>query len=702
MANATLTGSMRLVGCFLTGIVLYHFLGHGFSFAGEAVVFLLLLFLGLGWLALRKPLVRYRRWAGVAGMATVIAFSFCTSYLKNTPQTLPVAPQKITHYRLTLVKGVAVKPTSVSSVGRVDAVLAQGKWHAASGQVAVFFPRSAKTDTLRYGQELLVQGTLVPPKPPANPHQFDYRRYLALKHIAWQAYLPNSTWVPMGYAPPSRVVAVSLQVRKTLEQAFQEHITPRREKALAYALVLGVQDDLDTAIRNAYARTGTMHVLAVSGLHVALLYGVLLLFLKPFGRDKTSRLVVFLVTVGVVWFYAFMTGLSASVLRSVCMFSLVEVGRVLRRRASILNTLAVVALALLLYEPNFLFDVGFQLSFLAVAGIVLLQPLFLQIWHPEHRAIKAGWQLLSISVAAQLATLPLSLHYFHQFPVYFWVGNLVAVPLSSGALYLGIAFMLFFWVPGLNVVLGRLLEWTLWAMNEGLLWLEQWPASVLDGFVITPGQVLALYLLMICLVLFLVRRQLPWLAVAVLCLTFFSGTELAKAYHLRDSSELVLHSVRRSSATSVVQGRQVNFLADSAFYAQPQLFSYQVQPYWWAKGVRDEIRLRPDSSEVPQKLKVARQLLPEGNQLVVWQGKKLFWLKRLPKQAGQPLPLDAVVLQHNVWAPAERLQSFTTARTIVLDQTNSRWYTGKKATELRAAGYRVHVLEEQGAWRLVL
>ncbi|RNI22640.1 ComEC/Rec2 family competence protein [Rufibacter latericius] len=700
MAKTSLAGSFRLLGSFIAGIILYHFIGRDFSFAGEATAFFVVLFLGLGWFALKRPLVRYRRLAGLAGMLAVAAFAFWGTSVKNRPQTLLVPSQEITHYRITLVKAVALKPKTVSSVGRVEAVLSGGKWYPANGQVAVFLPRSQSADSFHYGQQLLVQGSLTPPSKPANPFQFDYRRYLALKHIQWQAYLPEGTWLVLGIDPPSSVVALSLKIRKQLENAFGQHIRSKRELTIAHALVLGVQDDLDASLRNAYARTGTMHVLAVSGLHVGLLYGVLLFFLKPLRRGKTSKVFIFLLVIGVVWFYAFVTGLSASVLRSVCMFSLVELGLLLRRKSSILNTLAVVALGLLLYEPNFLFDVGFQLSFLAVAGIVLLQPLSLKLWYPERKPVRLVWELLAISIAAQLATFPLSLYYFHQFPVYFWVANLVAVPLTSLGLYIGVAFMMLFWVPMVNTVLSWLLEKALWVLNEVLLWLEHWPKAVLEGFVITPGQIIALYLLIFAVVLFLVQKKLQWLRVGVLCLAFISGTELAEAHRQRRSRELVIHSARRSSVVSVLQGRQVAFLADSSFFAQPQLFSYQVQPYWWAKGVRQETPFRPDFLKTGSK-QLHSYETPEGNRLVVWHGKRLLWLRKMPKALESPLALDAVVLQHNVWSPVERLQTFCTARFVLLDQTNARRYTTRKAAELRAAGYRVHVLEEQGALRLV-
>ncbi|WP_192821386.1 ComEC/Rec2 family competence protein [Rufibacter sp. LB8] len=703
MPKLVITGTLRLVGSFVVGILLYHSIGRGFPFAWEAAAFFMLLFGLLAWRAFQKPLARNRTRAGVAGLAAVAAVSFWGTSLKNKPANLPVPLAEITHYQITFSKSVALKPTSVSSVGQVQAVRANGKWYKASGKVAVFLPRSESADSLKYGQQLLVKGSLQTPAEPANPYQFNYKRYLGLQHIQWQVYLNDGTWQAIGYEPPSLLVSLSLQVRKKLERAFKAQIPTKRELTIAQALILGVQDDLDAATRNAYARTGTMHVLAVSGMHVGLLYGALLLFLKPMARGRKGKLLVFLVIVGVVWFYAFVTGMSASVLRSVTMFSLLELGKVLRRKASILNTLAVVAMVLLLYEPNFLFDVGFQLSFLAVAGIVLLQPLFLQVWNPERRMVRWVWELFAISVAAQLATFPLSLFYFHQFPVYFWAANLLAVPATSLGLYVGLAFMAFFWVPGLNVILAKVLQGLLWILNEFLLLVEFWPGAVLDGFVITPGQTVALYLFIGAAIMFLVYRKLAWLTFSVMCLAFLSGTELAEAQRLRRTQELVLHSVRKSSAVSLVQGRSVHFMADSAFRAQPQNFTYNVQPYWWAKDIKNEDAwFGAHFQNGAQKQEIAQHETDQGNRILVWRGKRLLWLKRLPRAVQKPLQVDAIVLQQNVWTTPDKLKSMFSTRLVVLDQTNARWYVQRKKQELQQAGYTVHLLEEDGAWHIRL
>ena len=221
---------------------------------------------------------------------------------------------------------------------------------------------------------------------------------------------------------------------------------------------------MDAATKLAYASTGTTHIMAVSGLQVGLLFAALTWGLQAlFGRVRGFRLWSALLGLAVIWSYAFLTGLSASVLRATVMFTFVIAGRALGRQEMIFNTLAVAAFALLVWNPFLVVDVGFQLSFLAVLSIVYLQPriagwlavepYFYARQHPWHSRVRRRswqvggwaldkiWQATALSLAAQVATFGLGLYYFHQFPLSFLVSNLVAVPISSGAVYVGLALL---------------------------------------------------------------------------------------------------------------------------------------------------------------------------------------------------------------------------------------------------------------------
>src|SRR5690606_851837 len=203
-----------------------------------------------------------------------------------------------------------------------------------------------------------------------------------------------------------------------------------------------------------------------------------------------------------------------SVLRAAVMFSIVAGAQILQKRSNMYNTLAVAAFVLLCFSPFYLLDVGFQLSFLAVLAIVYLQPRIYKLWQPENRAAVMLWQLTSVSLAAQIGTFPLGLYYFHQFPVYFLVSNLFAVPLATVVLYNGLAVVFFFWIPGLNIALTKLMQGLLWLLNESMLWLEKWPGAVINRIPFSGLETVLIYLFIFVLLIFLARRKLSYFAAA--------------------------------------------------------------------------------------------------------------------------------------------------------------------------------------------
>jgi competence protein ComEC len=222
--------------------------------------------------------------------------------------------------------------------------------------------------------------------------------------------------------------------------------------------------------------------LAVSGLHVGIIYSILLLPLTFFKQEGHAlrKSYLFLV-LGLIWIYALMTGFSPSVVRAVVMFSLVTLGQMRKRKPSIWNILAFSALLLLVLDPDIQTDLGFQLSYLAVAGIVGLQPILLRMWAPSNRVLDYFWQMATVTLAAQLITSPLTLHYFHTFPTYFLVANLLIVPLSYIILCAGVPFLLLAWIPILGSLLGVSVDFLLFIQNEITYTLQELPAALWQG-----------------------------------------------------------------------------------------------------------------------------------------------------------------------------------------------------------------------------
>ncbi|RYY06494.1 MAG: ComEC/Rec2 family competence protein, partial [Sphingobacteriaceae bacterium] len=256
-----------------------------------------------------------------------------------------------------------------------------------------------------------------------------------------------------------------------------------------------------------YSKTGTMHVLSVSGMHVALVYIVIDLLLRFLNRKRSGILLKAVISILLIWIYALITGFSPAVCRAAVMITFVICGKTYNRHISMLNILLVSAFMLLLYNPFFITDVGFQLSYLAVFGLIILQPIIENWFDFKHQYVRKLWSLLSISLAAQLITFPISVFYFHQFPVYFLISNLFIVLPSALIMYVGIAFLLFSNIDILAQPLGFLLEKTIVLMNNGLAWIEHIPFGNWNKLWLTVPEYLLLYAIICCCFGWMVHRK---------------------------------------------------------------------------------------------------------------------------------------------------------------------------------------------------
>jgi competence protein ComEC len=687
---------LRIVLFFSAGILTYLQVGKKPGFIFPLFALFLLGYL-LAWvLASRRRSIHINNVAGLAGLGAIALLGFLVTHY----QTGRVQPAHLLHlqepvrYYVGVVEAYTVqKPGSQAATLALRRVAAGGRWRPVTGKVRLTVAKAPGFRTLQYGEVLLVKGAPEPVPPPANPGQFDYRQYLARQQVYHQHYRYPHQYLRLGAEPPNRLVAASLATRDHLDRQLRQYIPGDREYGVATALVLGIKDYLPEDLKTTYAHTGTMHVLAVSGLHVALLFYVLQLLIGRWGRGQAWRLGAFLLLLGIIWFYAFVTALSASVLRAVVMFSFIQASKAFRLPANIYNTLAAAAFTLLVYNPYLLVDVGFQLSFLAVYGIVYLQPRLYRWGQFNTWAGDYLWRLVSTSLAAQLAVLPLSLYYFHQFPVYFLVANLVAVILSNGALLLGFGLLALAGVP----VLARGLGWGISALLQGMNSFSEallrLPGPVISGITLSPAQAWLWYGAMGMVALLLARRRLAYLAGFTALVVGLSAAEVAEARGRQKQALMVVYQVRGATALAFIWHRQAVLLADPAFYAQPRHFQYAVQPHWWQLGV---VRSRRDTL-YSQAAPVGRRLA-DGNVLLSWRGLRVLVCRRPIKYKLHNIKLDYLVLTQNVKFHPESLPNPKRPFVVIMDGSNKSWYQDKWTPVLQARGFRVHRLSRHGAY----
>ena len=273
-----------------------------------------------------------------------------------------------------------------------------------------------------YGDRLMMRTGIRPTEAPKNPEAFDYQRYLKTKGIYHQAFLSSGQWVLLEKDTGNPLLALTYRWRKNLLEILKQHLPTENEYAVASAMLLGSRDHMNEEIKNAYAATGATHVMAVSGLHIGLVFfGIGLLLRLLYWRNTFLRYFKPLAMLAGIWLFALMSGAAPSAMRAAFMFSLIIISQSLHRQGSIYNTLAASAFCLLCFQPGILLEAGFQLSYLAVGGIVFFQPKIYKLWYIENKIGQYFWKMVSVGLAAQIMTFPLCIYYFHQFPLYFWL-----------------------------------------------------------------------------------------------------------------------------------------------------------------------------------------------------------------------------------------------------------------------------------------
>ena len=342
-----------------------------------------------------------------------------------------------------------------NSQARFTAQVLQHNTAAATGKILVTIPKDSinRALDLDVGNLLYVDALLQTRFPVNAPYQFDYGAYLKSKGIFGQIRLTKDSFIKISSDANSSKFSAH-RFRSYLKSKLNHYELSPDSKAITYALLLGERQDLSPQLRQSYVDAGVIHILAVSGLHVGILMLIVQFLLKPLGNQKKTRLLRMLIVLAVIWLFAILTGLSPSVLRAATMFSFLQIGLVYGQRRAGYNALIASALILLLINPNLLLDVGFQLSYTAVFFIMWLYPKLETVWKPKNKILGYYWQLICVSLAAQVGVLPLSLYYFHQFPGLFLIANLVVLPVLGFILIYGILILILAlpeWLPKLMV-----------------------------------------------------------------------------------------------------------------------------------------------------------------------------------------------------------------------------------------------------------
>lgn len=564
-----------------------------------------------------------------------------------------------------------------------------------SGRLMLLMEPTDSTRNIRPGDRLSIVSEVTPVSPPPNPDGFDFRKYLFYKNIHFQSFVKKGQWKPTGLPPNNHLQRWAYDLSCRFVSLFEKNIPSERECAVAVALVIGKKDDISADLRDSYAQTGAMHLLAVSGMHVGLL-ALMLHFLarRIPGKGKTMVLVRNLIPLVGAWAFALITGLSGSILRAAVMFTLTFIGAAWRRDTNLYNTLAGSAFLLLTFDPWLLFDAGFQLSYLAVLGIAIYQRPIAKCWTPRRRWARWAWELNAVSFAAQLSTLPLTLYYFHQFPLYFWLSALIGVPLSSLALPLGMAIFAFGNVPFLNATLGMALSASVWLMNAGILLVQKLPWAVIAVREMSFFEMSMLFGAIACITLAFAKRTALWVLIGMSCYLTMSISQEWRHLQLLRQLHVIAYHLKKASAIEFVEGNKSYVFFDSVAAAHPELLA-PLADHRRSRGVARNF-IVGDSLRANENDDMSA-FWSDGT-FVLFNNKRWGMLTCLPPMPAVPLKLDVLFIRGNPRIKMEDLLQRIDFQELVIDNTNSFSTAQKWKTACEILNKKVWVIKEQGAW----
>ena len=631
---------------------------------------------GISWTVL-KPELR-RKFANVFGyLSFLLLFLFgfiytqlCTEKNQNT-HFIHAIPQKYTYYEVIINSELQATKSGYKAEVKVLKLATDttaNSWQVANGKMMLYFScKDSLIKQLDYGKILIVKGKPTEIMPPMNPEEFDYRNYMANLQIHFYHFVTDKDFVISGEKSLNPFIKYSLIARNYCDKVLRKYIKDDEAYGLATALVLGIKESLTDEVKNAYSNSGIMHILAVSGMHITLLFNMMMYFLKSLRKNPKTKFYVLILALIVLWFYAFITGLSASVLRAVVMFTFILGAELFSHKIKIYNILAVSAFTMCLISPYMLFDVGFQLSYLAVLGIVFFHPLFyrlLSVKFPikkkkEHKYIykirripawllDGTWQIISVSFAAQISTSPIALLYFHQFPNYFLPANLFAIPLSTIIMYAEIALLVCScWdlvFSGFNFVatyLGIITEYLILALNFGVGIIEKAPYALTSGISVFAWETWLLYVVIVLVVLLFYYRKLYYFAAAFALLISWCGFQFVEYFEQQKQQSFIVYQTPKATAIEFNSANSSIFMADSILLADKNKLKFHTANYQFRRSITDTSQI----SLINNKLQSINnqditnnflQLIVETDNfnVMVFRKQRILWLKtKMPVSA---------------------------------------------------------------------
>ncbi len=583
----------------------------------------------------------------------------------------------------TLRDNLVIKEKSYKTIATVNAVYINKKWQNVDGDILLYFKKDSTIPNIKYGSQILVTKNLNSIINSGNPGGFNYAEYCSFQNIYYQGFLKDGDFIILPTSQTNWFSSLLINIRTNVLNILRTNINNPDELSIAEALLIGYRDELDRDLVRAYSNTGVVHIIAISGLHLGMIYGLILFLFKPFNRFKWGKIAKPITIIFVLWMFSLIAGMAPSILRSAIMFTVIAIGEAFNKKSNIHNGLALSAIIILIINPFSLWDVGFQLSYTAVLSIVVFSPYIKNWFYFKNKLLAAFWNLNSITLSAQILTLPVVLYHFHQFPLLFLVTNIFAVPWSGFILYLELLLLVFCWWQPAATFIGKGIEWMIWVMNKFILSIDSLSFAVLEYLQISIPQAIILFAIIICFCYWLINKNKKMFFATLSFVTIFFTLRSIDFIGKYQQKKVIVYNVPNHQAIDIIEGRKYEFIGDSIMNEEGFLKNFHIKPS------RTLHRINADALE---------NIYSTNN--FIYTKNKIIALVDSPLQKvrNEKIKVDAIVISKNPKLYMNQLTAMFDCKTIIFDGSNPNWKINYWKKDCDSLHIDYHICATQGAY----
>ena len=643
---------LRLLISLCIGILFQWYQRLPFSFICKAAFAVSALSLLYSWSPLKFKFkhsyvagIFYQLLIGLTGMALV--------WLKDIRNDkLWVGNQSAQHSILLVTIHEAVKETAKAykTIADINGYFEKDQFYTCKGKILIYFSKN-NFSLLNPGDRILFNQPLTPIVNSGNPESFNYKEYCLFRGITHQVYL-NQQNFKLYPDQGKTFLSVTNNVIDRIVHVLKHYIPNHKESGLAEAMMLGYKDDLDKSLFQSYIDVGVVHIIAISGMHLTLIYALLIAITFPTNAIKKFIWWRVLIILAGIWFFTLLTGFQPSILRAGITMTCFVLGKSLFRKTSSLNSLAFSAFVLLCCNPFWLWDIGFILSYLAVTSIMLFYKPIMHMIDFQNKILIAIWKAIALTLSAQILTAPISIYYFHQFPMLFLISNLLAVPLSSLILLLEIILLSISCIPLIAAITGKLVYATIFCLDEFIIQIQKIPHNIWKGLYLSIFQCILVYVFIFCLLNYIKNKNLFAKYAGALCIATFCSLTISSFLESTNQHKLIVFNIPNHQAVLLVEGKK-NWIVSKGL--SHNNYKESIQPFI-TKWIMD-----------PPDFTFKKQFEFCGKKIVIIDTNVLI------NSAAEKINIDLIILSRNASTNIKNLLQHFNIHQIILDSSIPEW-----------------------------